>query len=106
MNVSPINTKFNFKSFLPPQQFNKQDGWNELEKICNNTEKTRGMLHEQLKLLRANGDENILSLIHVPLDKSPNNESFTFRVYQNINDYNKDAERNWFFPRNHIPQMC
>ena len=76
MRVSPIN-KLNFTSKLPIQS-TKKDGWDELEKICSESQKTKGMLLEQPKLLNTNGNQDILSLTHTPLDNSPNNETFAF----------------------------
>lgn len=98
MRIQSLN-QTNFKSVLP-QKTEQKDGWDILEKLTETDKKNRGMLHEQLVLLSKNGDNNILALEHTPLDSSFANEAFSFRLYKNNEDLNKDRAK--IYPQNYI----
>ena len=89
MRIQLLNS-INFKSYLPKQQEGKTDGWSELERLCQNSPEQKAMLYQQLELLSQNGDNNILALEHTPQDYSFVNESFSFRLYKNEEDLEKD----------------
>ena len=100
MRIQSLN-QINFKSVLP-QKTGQKDGWDVLEKLTEADEKNKGMLHEQLVLLSKNEDNNVLALEHTPLDSSFANEAFSFRLYKNNEDLNKDRAKNYMYPQNLI----
>lgn len=100
MRIQSLN-QINFKSNLPSKKEGKNDGWDELEKLCNSSTQ-KGMLHEQLNLLKSNGDKNILALEHVPLTHSFRNESFSFRLYNSPEKLEMDRKRTYMPPENHL----
>ena len=101
MRIQLLNS-INFKSYLPKQQEGKTDGWSELERLCQNSPEQKAMLYQQLELLSQNGDNNILALEHTPQDYSFVNESFSFRLYKNEEDLEKDREKFYFVPQRHL----
>lgn len=101
MQVQSINN-LNFKSYLPTTKENKTDGWDELERLCKDSPEQKAMLYNHLKFLSENGNKNILALEHTPKDFSFRNESFSFRLYENENDLDKDRKNPYFLPKNHL----
>ncbi len=102
MRVLPIINNLNFRSVLPAKVEKATDGWDELERLCCVSDEKKNLLYEQLHQLNSNGNSDILALEHYPLSNINSIESFSFRLYKDLESLNADREKEWMVPQRHI----